>query len=228
MNKNILPTNVVPTNLITYRGSVTQARREACNRHLGAIIWFTGLSGAGKSTLAHAVEEFLHVHGGRTYVLDGDNVRHGLCSDLGFSAQDRTENIRRVGEVAKLFAEAGTIVLTSFISPYDEDRRRVRQMVEPGRFLEVFCDSPLEVCEGRDVKGLYKKARAGEIDSFTGISAPYEVPKNADLIVSTGSLSLAECVELVIELITRHGICNFGDDQNLIPIGQGNDRNGVV
>jgi adenylylsulfate kinase len=228
MNKNMSLTDAVPNNLRMYRGSVTRARREARNRHLGAIIWFTGLSGAGKSTLAHAVEEFLHVRGCRTYVLDGDNVRHGLCSDLGFSAQDRTENIRRVGEVAKLFAEAGTVVLTSFISPYCDDRQRVRRMVKPGRFLEIFCDSPLAVCESRDVKGLYKKARAGEIDGFTGISAPYEVPEKADLIVNTGSLSLAECVEQVIDLITRHGICCFGEDQTLIPAEAHDDRNGVV
>jgi adenylylsulfate kinase len=228
MDQHMSLSDPVSTNLLMHCGSVTRERREARNSHLGAIIWFTGLSGAGKSTLAHAVEEFLHVRGCRTYVLDGDNVRHGLCSDLGFSAQDRTENIRRVGEVAKLFAEAGTVVLTSFISPYCDDRRRVRQMVEPGRFLEIFCDSPLDVCESRDVKGLYKKARAGEIAGFTGISAPYEAPEQADLIVPTGSLALPECVDQVIALIAQHGICRFGEDQTLIQPVQGNDTTGVA
>jgi adenylylsulfate kinase len=180
-------------------------RREAQNGHRGAIIWFTGLSGSGKSTLAHAVEESLHQHGCRTFVLDGDNVRHGLCGDLGFSAQDRQENIRRIGEVAKLFLEAGVIVLTAFISPYCADRERVRGMVGHGAFIEIYCDTPIEICETRDAKGLYKKARAGEIAEYTGISSPYEAPETPELTVKTGTASLAACVQQVINEIIRHG-----------------------
>lgn len=149
--------------VIWHEPTITRAIRESQNGHRGAIIWLTGLSGAGKSTLAHAVEDALHQMGCRTFVMDGDNVRHGLCGDLGFSRQDRKENIRRVGEVAKLFVEAGVIVLTAFISPYREDRDRVRGMVEHGDFIEIYCDCPVEICERRDVKGLYMKARNGQI-----------------------------------------------------------------
>ncbi len=173
-------------NLVWHHATVTRSRREVQNGHRGVILWFTGLSGAGKSTLAHTVEEELHQRGCRTFVLDGDNVRHGLSGDLGFSPKERVENIRRVGEVAKLFMEAGVIVLTAFISPYRADRERVRGMVEHGDFLEIYCDSPVEVCESRDVKGLYKKARAGLIPEFTGISSPYEAPSRAELTVKTG------------------------------------------
>ena len=174
-------------NIVWHHATVTRARREAQNGHRGAIIWFTGLSGSGKSTLAHAVEETLHQQGCRTFVLDGDNVRHGLCGDLGFSAKDRVENIRRIGEMAKLFMEAGVIVLTAFISPFRADRERVRGMVEHGDFIEIYCDAPIEVCESRDVKGMYKKARAGQIAEFTGISSPYEAPENPELTVNTGN-----------------------------------------
>src|SRR3990167_7212689 len=153
-NENTSPASV---NVVWHHATVTRARREAQNGHRGAIIWFTGLSGAGKSTLAHAVEEQLHQMGCRTFVLDGDNVRHGLCGDLGFSTADRVENIRRVGEVAKLFMEAGVIVLTAFISPFREDRNKVRAMVQPGEFIENYCQCPINICEQRDVKGLYKK-----------------------------------------------------------------------
>jgi len=192
------------TNVVWHHATVTRVRREQLNCHRGAIIWFTGLSGSGKSTLAHAVEENLYQKGCRTFVLDGDNVRHGLCGDLGFSSKDREENIRRVGEVAKLFMEAGVIVLTAFISPYRAERERVRGMVEHGDFLEVFCDSPIEICESRDVKGLYKRARAGQIADFTGISSPYEAPINPELIVSTGALSLDDSVHVVMnEIIQR-------------------------
>jgi adenylylsulfate kinase len=192
------------TNVVWHRATVTRARREQLNGHRGAIIWFTGLSGAGKSTLAHAVEENLHQMDCRTFVLDGDNVRHGLCGDLGFSAKDREENIRRVGEVAKLFMEAGVIVLTAFISPYRADREHVRGMVEHGDFMEIFCDSPVEVCESRDVKGLYKKARSGQIADFTGISSPYEAPFNPELSVNTGELTQDECVQQILnEMIFR-------------------------
>nr|WP_315430467.1 adenylyl-sulfate kinase [uncultured Albidiferax sp.] len=194
------------SNVIWHHATVTRARREKQNGHRGAIIWFTGLSGSGKSTLAHAVEEALHQFGCRTFVMDGDNVRHGLCSDLGFSDQDRRENIRRIGEVAKLFMEAGVIALTAFISPYRADREYARSMVESGDFIEIYCDSPLEVCETRDVKGLYVKARAGEIAEFTGISSPYEKPINPELVVSTGTASLDSCVLQVINGIKNRGI----------------------
>jgi adenylylsulfate kinase len=194
------------SNVVWHLATVTRARREQLNGHRGGIIWFTGLSGAGKSTLAHAVEEKLHQMDCRTFVLDGDNVRHGLCGDLGFSAKDREENIRRVGEVAKLFMEAGVIVLTAFISPYRADRERVRGMVEPCDFIEIFCDSPLAICESRDVKGLYQKAREGRITDFTGISSPYEAPENPELIVNTGTTTLTDCVSQVITGMAQRGM----------------------
>lgn len=169
-------------------------------------MWFTGLSGAGKSTLAHAVEEALHRMNCRTFVFDGDNVRHGLCADLGFSVADRKENIRRVGEMAKLFVETGVIALTAFISPLREDRERVRSLVPHGDFFEIYCRCPLEVCEQRDVKGLYRRARAGEIKDFTGISSPYEEPDDPELVVDTGALSLEECVAKVVDLLKERGV----------------------
>jgi len=193
-------------NIVWHHATVTRARREVQNGHRGAIIWFTGLSGSGKSTLAHAVEETLHQQGCHTFVLDGDNVRHGLCGDLGFSAQDRQENIRRIGEVAKLFMEAGVIVLTAFISPYCADRERVRGMVEHGDFIEIYCDASIEVCEARDVKGIYKKARAGQIAEFTGISSPYEAPENPELTVNTGGSELDDCVRQVIGEMVQRGL----------------------
>jgi adenylylsulfate kinase len=199
-------TSTASTNVVWHHATVTRKRREEQNGHRGAVIWFTGLSGAGKSTLAHTVEEELHRRGCRTFVLDGDNVRHGLCGDLGFSPQDRVENIRRVGEIAKLFMEAGVIVLTAFISPFRADREHVRGMVEHGDFIEIFCDSPIEVCESRDVKGLYQKARAGLIPEFTGISSPYEAPENPELTVATGALELDDCVQQVIKEMSRRGI----------------------
>ena len=191
-------------NVVWHHATVTRSRREAQNGHRGAIIWFTGLSGSGKSTLAHGVEEALHQQGCRTFVLDGDNVRHGLCGDLGFSNKDRQENIRRIGEVAKLFMEAGVIVLAAFISPYRADRERVRGMVGLGNFIEIYCDASIEVCEARDVKGMYKKARAGQIAEFTGISSPYEAPENPELTVNTGGSELDNCVRQVIdEMVQR-------------------------
>jgi len=193
------------TNTVWHHATVTRTRREVQNKHRGAIIWFTGLSGAGKSTLAHAVEEELYQRGCRTFVLDGDNVRHGLCGDLGFSPQDRVENIRRIGEMAKLFMEAGVIVLTAFISPYRADRERVRGMVEHGDFIEIYCDTPIEVCENRDIKGLYKKARAGQIAEFTGISSPYEKPENPELTVNTGTEEVEVCVKQVIDAMIYRG-----------------------
>lgn len=197
------------TNVVWHHASVTRAQREAQNGHRGAIVWFTGLSGSGKSTLAHAVEEFLYRHGCRTFVLDGDNVRHGLCGDLGFSPKDRQENIRRVGEVAKLFMEAGVIVLIAFISPFRADRERVRSMVERGSFIEIYCNAPIEICESRDIKGIYKKARAGEIAEFTGISSPYEAPEIPELTVNTDAAELDACVQQVIKEITNRGVCTL-------------------
>jgi adenylylsulfate kinase len=194
------------SNLVWHNATVTRARREAQNNHRGAIIWFTGLSGAGKSTLAHATEEALHQMGCRTFVLDGDNVRHGLCCDLGFSHDDRVENIRRVGEISKLFMEAGIIVLTAFISPYREDRQRVRGMVAHGEFLEIYCDSPLDVCETRDVKGMYKKARTGQIAEFTGISSPYEIPQAPELVVNTAKEELEISVAKVMRFLLQSGL----------------------
>lgn len=200
-------------NVVWHHATVTRARRELQNSHRGAIIWFTGYSGSGKSTLAHAAEEALHQRGCRTFVLDGDNVRHGLCGDLSFSVEDRQENIRRIGEVAKLFMEAGVIVLTAFISPYRAERERVRGMVGHDDFIEIFCDTPLEICESRDVKGMYKKARAGEIAEFTGISSPYEAPENPELAVNTGTVELDACVQQVIgEMMERNIITAIQND----------------
>jgi adenylylsulfate kinase len=194
------------TNVVWHQATIERPQREKQNGHKSAILWFTGLSGSGKSTLAHAVEDRLYEMNCHTYVLDGDNVRHGLCGDLGFSDNDRVENIRRVGEVAKLFTEAGVITLTAFISPFMADRDRVRGLVEKGDFIEVYCQCALEVCEGRDVKGLYKKARAGEIPEFTGINSPYEEPKNAEVTVDTAALSLEQCVDKVIEHMKGQGV----------------------
>jgi len=182
--------------------------REDHNRlhgHRSLIIWFTGLSGAGKSTLANALEARLHSQNCATIVLDGDNVRHGLCGDLGFSAEDRVENIRRIGEMAKLFIDAGVIALTAFISPYASDRRRVRDLVGDDDFVEIYCRCSLETCEDRDVKGMYQKARRGEISEFTGISSPYEEPERAEIIVDTDQHSIEECVEQIIAELESRG-----------------------
>ena len=203
------------TNVVRHHSTITRAHREAQNGHRGVILWFTGLSGAGKSTLAHAVEEHLHQIGCKTFVLDGDNVRHGLCSDLGFSDQDRIENIRRIGEVAKIFMEAGIIVLTAFISPFRNERDRVRGAVEPGDFIEIYCDTPLDICETRDVKGLYKKARVGEILEFTGISSPYQIPEKPELIVNTGTVTLDACVKQIIVEMIKRGVCALQPDVTL-------------
>jgi adenylylsulfate kinase len=196
------------SNVVWHRATVTRERREEQNQHKSVIMWFTGLSGAGKSTLAHAVEERLHQMGCRTFVLDGDNVRHGLCNDLGFSIEDRTENIRRIAEVAKLFLEGGLITLTAFISPFRSERNAARNIVPHGDFLEIYCHCSLDVCEERDVKGLYKRARAGEIKDFTGISSPYEEPLAPELAVDTGSASIDECVDQVIDLLRSRTIIN--------------------
>ncbi len=198
------------SNVVWHHATVTRDRRQMLNGHRSVILWFTGLSGAGKSTLAHALEEHLYQIGCRTFTFDGDNVRHGLCSDLGFSSEDRVENIRRVGEMAKLFLEAGVIALTAFISPFRSDRDKVRSLVPHGEFFEIYCRCPLEVCEKRDVKGLYKRARTGEIKNFTGISSPYEEPEHPELVVDTGSLSLGDSVAKVVELLHERGIIGRG------------------
>ena len=185
------------TNTVWHHATVTRADRERLHKHKSVIIWFTGLSGSGKSTLAHAVDDYLHDHGISTFVLDGDNVRHGLCSDLTFNDLDRVENIRRIGEVAKLIIESGVITLTAFISPFKSDRNAARCLVPHGDFIEIHCQCPIETCEQRDVKGLYKKARAGEIPFFTGIDSPYEAPEKPELVVNTHDQSLAESVQCV-------------------------------
>ncbi len=172
-------------NIFWHQGDITKEDRERQGGHRGACLWFTGLSGSGKSVIAHEVENQLFEKGVRTYVLDGDNIRHGLNRDLGFSPEDRTENIRRIGEVAKLFVDAGIMVMTAFISPYREDRNQVRRLMKDGEFIEIYVEADLETCEQRDPKGLYKKARAGEIKEFTGISAPYEPPSNPELVINT-------------------------------------------
>ncbi|MEI7732617.1 MAG: adenylyl-sulfate kinase [Verrucomicrobiota bacterium] len=186
-------------NLYWSTGKVTAEHRARRNGHGGVVIWLTGLSGSGKSTIAMELERELFNLGKQTYVLDGDNVRHGLCSDLAFSPRDRKENIRRVGELSKLFTDAGVICITAFISPYREDRAFVRQMLNAGQFIEVFVDAPLAVCEQRDTKGLYVKARANEIKEFTGISAPYEPPTNAEIVLPTDQMSVADCVGRIVE-----------------------------
>lgn len=193
-------------NIVWHHATVTRQRREALNGHRAVVLWFTGLSGSGKSTLAHAVEEQLHQCGCRTLVLDGDNVRHGLCCNLGFSLEDRKENIRRVAETAKLMLEAGLIVLTAFISPLRADRLQARSRFPHGDFLEIYCAAPLEVCERRDGKGLYARARAGEIREFTGISSPYEPPEKPELVVDTAGQTLEECVAQVMALLRLRGV----------------------
>ena len=185
---------------------VTRDERAALKGQRPAVLWFTGLSGSGKSTLANAVDALLASQGRHTFLLDGDNVRHGLNRNLGFSPEDRAENIRRIGEVAKLFADAGIIVLTAFISPYRADRDAVRALLPEGEFLEVFVDAPLELCEERDTKGLYRKARAGEIAEFTGISAPYEAPEAPEIAVRTGECSVEEGAERVVAALRERGL----------------------
>lgn len=190
----------VSKNIVRAEGRISGEDRAENFGHGSRTVWFTGLSGSGKSTLAFAVEEALVQRGVAAYVLDGDNVRFGLNSDLGFAPEDRTENIRRIGEVCRLFQDAGLIVLTAFVSPYLEDRAAVRSLHPEGTFVEVFVDTPLEVCEQRDVKGLYAKARAGEIPEFTGISAPYEPPTDAELVVDT-SQPLQDCVDQIVNFL---------------------------
>jgi adenylylsulfate kinase len=214
-----------------HMASVSRTDREAIAGHRGCVVWFTGLSGCGKSTLANAVDSLLHARGHRSFVLDGDNVRHGLTASpalleprhgvafaerfgLGFGPEDRTENIRRIGAVAELFVQAGIITLTAFISPYRRDREAVRAMLPPGDFIEVFVKAPLAVCEGRDPKGLYKKARAGEIKGFTGIDDPYEEPTAAELVIDSTAGTPPELAEQVITWLEQEGIIPALADQS--------------
>lgn len=192
--------------VIWHTADIGRQPHKQVNGHRSFAVWFTGLSGAGKSTLAHAIQKELHALGCQVTVLDGDNVRRGLCSDLGFSSTDRHENVRRVAEVAKLFAESGFVVLAALISPLETDRKMARSLFAPGDFLEIYCDSSLAVCEQRDVKGLYKKVRAMEIPEFTGVSSPYEIPTSPELTVNTGSLSLAESVRIVTRFLHERGL----------------------
>ena len=194
------------TNITWHDAEITKEDRERLLEQKGAVLWFTGLSGSGKSTLAHAVEERLFEKGHLTYVLDGDNVRHGLNKNLGFSPEDREENIRRIGEVGKLFADAGIIAMTAFISPYRKDRDNARALLEEGRFIEIYCACSLDVCEERDPKGLYKKARIGEIKEFTGISAPYEAPEHPEMVIETDKLTLEASVDKIIDVLHVNGL----------------------
>lgn len=193
------------TNITWHEAQIKKEDRRRLNGHSSAVLWFTGLSGAGKSTLSVAVEQELHRRGIRTYILDGDNIRHGLNKNLGFSPEDRKENIRRIGEVSKLFVDAGVMVLTAFISPYRADRDMVRELVEGNEFVEIYVNCPLEACELRDPKGLYKKARNGEIKHFTGIDAPYEASEHPELVVETHKQPLEQSVGQVIRFLEEKG-----------------------
>ena len=194
------------TNITWHQGHISKEDREKLLGQKGVTLWFTGLSGSGKSTVAHEVEKILYERGHASFVLDGDNIRHGLNKDLGFSPEDREENIRRIGEVAHLFTEAGIITLTSFISPYRSDRQKARELAKEGDFIEIYVSCPLEECERRDPKGLFKKARAGVIPEFTGISAPYEEPENPEIVVETDKNSVTECANIIIAYLEEKGI----------------------
>ena len=195
-------------NVVWHHAIVTRQRRNIQNNHKSTVLWFTGLSGSGKSTLAHAVEEELHQIGCRTIVLDGDNMRHGLCKDLDFSDKNRKENIRRIGEVAKLFIESGVITLTAFISPFKEERNKARELLSDGDLIEIYVKCPISVCEARDVKGMYKKAKANKIKNFTGISSPYEAPESPDLVINTDKETLSRSVDQVMGILIDKGIVN--------------------
>ena len=196
------------TNITWHEGHVSRQQRESLLHQTGVLVWLTGLPSSGKSTIAFTAEHALMDRGRLAYVLDGDNIRHGLNANLGFSAEDRAENIRRIGEVGKLFVDSGVITLTSFVSPYREDRDNVRSTLGEGEFLEVFIDTPVEVCEQRDPKGLYAKARAGEIPNFTGISDPYEAPENPELVILTADCSPEEAAAMILDLLAARGKTN--------------------
>ncbi|MCG6201619.1 adenylyl-sulfate kinase [Psychromonas antarctica] len=192
------------SDVVWHQAAVSHQDRVKLNGHKAAVLWFTGLSGSGKSTVANAVDVMLYQHGVKTYLLDGDNVRHGLNGDLGFSDQARVENIRRIGEVAKLFVDAGLLVSSAFISPFNVDRKMVRDLLKEGEFIEVFIDTPLEICEKRDPKGLYQKARAGEIKNFTGIDSAYEAPINPEIHLQTDGKSAQQCALEVLNYLKLH------------------------
>jgi adenylylsulfate kinase len=198
------------TNITWHRHQVSKKERQELNGHRGAVLWFTGLSACGKSTVANTVDHFLYSSDKHSYVLDGDNIRHGLNKNLGFSAEDRTENIRRIGEVAKLFCDAGVLALTAFISPYRDDRDKVRALLEEGEFVEIYVKASIETCEKRDPKGLYKKARAGEIKDFTGISAPYEEPLNPELVLDADKKGVGELAMEVVTYLEVNGYLTAG------------------
>lgn len=200
-------------NIIWHSQNITKEKRLSLLNQKPCILWFTGLSGSGKSTIANAVEAELFKRRRKTYLLDGDNVRHGLNKDLGFSETDRIENIRRIGEVSKLFVDSGLIVLTAFISPFKADRQIARSLVKYDEFIEVFIDTPLEICEGRDPKGLYKKARDGAIKNFTGISSPYEAPEEPQIHITTEKYSIKECTDIVVNYLIKFGYIQ-GDEND--------------
>jgi adenylylsulfate kinase len=194
------------TNITWHKPLVTQADRDIRNGYRGVVLWFTGLPSSGKSTLAHQAERSLFDKGCNAYVLDGDNIRHRLNKDLSFSPEDRKENVRRIGEVANLFADAGIIVISAFISPYREDRDQARTLNEPGRFFEIYCKCSIEACEARDPKGLYRRARKGDVKDFTGLTAPYEEPESPELVVETDKYSLDDCVSQLLNFLENEGV----------------------
>ena len=196
--------------VIPHQHEITKEDRRRLNGHGSLILWFTGLPSSGKSTLANEIEKELIQRNHRTYILDGDNVRMGLCKDLGFSAEDREENIRRIGEVSKLFMDAGVLVLSAFVSPYRADRDAIRELVEEGEFVEVFVDCSVEQCEQRDVKGLYKKAREGVIKGFTGIDDPYEEPSSPEIVVDTEKHSIEECKQQILDYLIARDVVSMG------------------
>ena len=198
-------TQTKATNIVWHEGHVSRQERESLLDQRGVMVWLTGLPSSGKSTIAFTAEHLLVARGRLAYVLDGDNIRHGLNKNLGFSADDRGENIRRIGEVGKLFVDCGAVALTSFVSPYRADRDAVRDLMEDGEFLEGFVDTPVEICEQRDPKGLYAKARAGEIPNFTGISDPYEAPENPELVIETASSTPEEATNAIIDMLQKRG-----------------------
>ncbi len=199
--KSFKEKSIMSKNIVLQDYQISKIDRNLLNNHQSFLLWFTGLSGSGKSTIANAVEDALHRLGKHTYTLDGDNIRHGLNKDLGFTAEGRTENIRRIAEVANLMIDAGIIVLAAFVSPYEKNRNEIKNIVGKENYIEIFVDTPLGICEERDVKGLYKKAREGTIKDFTGISAPYETPKNPDIIIKTHQMSIPKSVEKILNYI---------------------------
>lgn len=211
--KNIQVDGDKSSDVVWHLTSVSHQERVLLNGHQPAVLWFTGLSGSGKSTVANAVDKMLYDLGCKTYVLDGDNVRHGLNGDLSFTDKDRIENIRRIGEVSKLFVDAGLLVSTAFISPFVADREMVREQLHTGQFIEVFIDTPIEICEQRDPKGLYKKARAGEIKNFTGIDSAYEVPNSPEVHVKAGAKSVEECARQVVQFLIENKYLHENNNQ---------------